>query len=323
MRSPSSSSTSSISLRADAAPLLLRARRSPCRARPCSAPYFQHSAVPITPLASSATKPVPASRDKSPVVRAMWPFDFDRQRMAAAMSSPVKGRYDNARFAASFSFRSDMPGSLMAEGSCRHSLIALQRCPERFDRARGKGRCKIDAKLRWRRKRVQSAESRPLVGDLLAAPASATISSTSKHESKGYLSMDSFNPDDVAIRRAHFIGGEYVDAGPRERIEVARPSDGMVYASVPLADAALMDRAVENAWTAFQHERLGAHGAARTRAASCAASRTWSKPMSPTLGRWKRSARRARCAMPPPGTCRSRLRAFAFTRSSPTSSAAK
>jgi aldehyde dehydrogenase (NAD+) len=66
--------------------------------------------------------------------------------------------------------------------------------------------------------------------------------------------MDSFNPDDVAIRSGHYIGGEYVDveAGER-RIEVARPSDGVVYASVPLADAGMVDRAVENAWQAFKH----------------------------------------------------------------------
>ncbi|KXU84505.1 aldehyde dehydrogenase [Paraburkholderia monticola] len=64
--------------------------------------------------------------------------------------------------------------------------------------------------------------------------------------------MDSFNPDDVAIRSGHYIGGEYVEAGER-RIAVARPSDGVVYASIPLADAAVVDRAVENAWQAFKH----------------------------------------------------------------------
>ena len=63
--------------------------------------------------------------------------------------------------------------------------------------------------------------------------------------------MESFDPSKIVVRGAHFIGGEYVDAGP-QRIDVARPSDGMVYASVPVADAALIDRAVENAWTAFR-----------------------------------------------------------------------
>ena len=67
--------------------------------------------------------------------------------------------------------------------------------------------------------------------------------------------MDSFNPDDVAIRSGHFIGGEYVDADVRggdRRLDVARPSDGVMYASVPLADAAQVDRAVDNAWQAFR-----------------------------------------------------------------------
>ncbi|VXC96751.1 NADP/NAD-dependent aldehyde dehydrogenase PuuC [Burkholderia sp. 8Y] len=61
--------------------------------------------------------------------------------------------------------------------------------------------------------------------------------------------MDRFDPAAVAVRRGHFIGGEYIDAGP-SRIEVARPSDGVPYASVPLADDAMIDYAVENAWRA-------------------------------------------------------------------------
>ncbi|ASL46236.1 Aldehyde dehydrogenase PuuC [Burkholderia sp. AD24] len=68
--------------------------------------------------------------------------------------------------------------------------------------------------------------------------------------------MDSFNPNDVAIRSGHFIGGEYVDGnehGGAHRLDVSRPSDGVIYASIPLADAALVDRAVENAWQAFRH----------------------------------------------------------------------
>ena len=65
--------------------------------------------------------------------------------------------------------------------------------------------------------------------------------------------MDSFNPDDVAIRSGHFIGGQYVDGNAGAcRLEVARPSDGVVYASVPVADADMVDRAVENAWQAFR-----------------------------------------------------------------------
>ncbi|MGI4983178.1 MAG: aldehyde dehydrogenase family protein, partial [Janthinobacterium lividum] len=44
---------------------------------------------------------------------------------------------------------------------------------------------------------------------------------------------------------------EHAGAGA-PRIDVTRPSDGAVYASVPLGDAALVDRAVENAWQAFR-----------------------------------------------------------------------
>ncbi|WP_027802614.1 aldehyde dehydrogenase family protein [Paraburkholderia dilworthii] len=66
--------------------------------------------------------------------------------------------------------------------------------------------------------------------------------------------MDSFNPDEVTVRSGHFIGGEYVEGGEHgaRRMEVARPSDGVVYASVPVADANMVDRAVENAWQAFR-----------------------------------------------------------------------
>ncbi|MFL6684166.1 aldehyde dehydrogenase family protein, partial [Paraburkholderia graminis] len=66
--------------------------------------------------------------------------------------------------------------------------------------------------------------------------------------------MDSFNPDDVAIRSGHFIGGEWVQGSGQgtRRMDVARPSDGVVYASVPVADADMVDRAVENAWQAFR-----------------------------------------------------------------------
>jgi aldehyde dehydrogenase (NAD+) len=63
--------------------------------------------------------------------------------------------------------------------------------------------------------------------------------------------MDSFDPASIVVRGGHFIGGEYVDEGV-SRIDVARPSDGVVYASVPIADAAMIDRAVDNAWSAYR-----------------------------------------------------------------------
>ncbi len=67
--------------------------------------------------------------------------------------------------------------------------------------------------------------------------------------------MDQFDPTRVAVRSGHFIGGEYVDEHAAEgtrRIDVARPSDGIVYASVPVAGDAMVDRAVEDAWRAFR-----------------------------------------------------------------------
>ncbi|HKT98503.1 MAG TPA: aldehyde dehydrogenase family protein [Paraburkholderia sp.] len=58
--------------------------------------------------------------------------------------------------------------------------------------------------------------------------------------------MDQFDPGAVAIQSGHFIGGERVRGGA-SHIDVARPSDAVVYASVPVADAQMVDRAVENA----------------------------------------------------------------------------
>ncbi|MGF6597994.1 aldehyde dehydrogenase (NAD+) [Paraburkholderia sp. GAS448] len=68
--------------------------------------------------------------------------------------------------------------------------------------------------------------------------------------------MDSFNPADIVVRGGHFIGGEYVDEYGRG-IDVLRPSDGVAYAAVPLGDAALVDRAVANAWHAFRTSGWG------------------------------------------------------------------
>ena len=62
-------------------------------------------------------------------------------------------------------------------------------------------------------------------------------------------SMDSFDPRLIAVRSAHFISGQYRDAQPG--LEVVRPSDGQVYAQLPIADADLVDEAVDAAWQAF------------------------------------------------------------------------
>ncbi len=62
--------------------------------------------------------------------------------------------------------------------------------------------------------------------------------------------MNSFDPNGVSVRSAHFIGGRYRNGLPG--LEVSRPSDGQPYAQLPIADAALVDEAVENAWQAFR-----------------------------------------------------------------------
>lgn len=61
--------------------------------------------------------------------------------------------------------------------------------------------------------------------------------------------MQRFDPDRIAVRSAHFIGGRYVEGGP-SGFDVKRPSDGIAYASLPVADADLVDQAVENSWRA-------------------------------------------------------------------------
>ncbi|MCC5960033.1 MAG: aldehyde dehydrogenase [Rhodobacteraceae bacterium] len=60
----------------------------------------------------------------------------------------------------------------------------------------------------------------------------------------------SFSPDDLTLRPAHFIGGDYVvDKG---RLDVLAPSDGRWLARIPVADADMVDRAVAAARTALK-----------------------------------------------------------------------
>lgn len=63
--------------------------------------------------------------------------------------------------------------------------------------------------------------------------------------------MSSFDPQTVAVPAGHFIGGRLV-AGP-PALQVRRPSDGQVHADLPLADATLVDEAVQNAWQAWRN----------------------------------------------------------------------
>jgi len=52
----------------------------------------------------------------------------------------------------------------------------------------------------------------------------------------------SFDPASVTLPRGHHIGGEWVDA--KDGVDLRRPSDGVAFAACPIADAALVDRAV-------------------------------------------------------------------------------
>ena len=57
--------------------------------------------------------------------------------------------------------------------------------------------------------------------------------------------MSDFAPDSIAFSTGHYIGGQSVAEG--ERIAVARPSDLVDYAELPVATAETVDRAVTNA----------------------------------------------------------------------------
>ena len=63
--------------------------------------------------------------------------------------------------------------------------------------------------------------------------------------------MERFDPDQVAVRSAHFIGGQYVEGGA-DVLDVKRPSDGKSYAGLPVASADLVDEAVQDSWSAYK-----------------------------------------------------------------------
>jgi aldehyde dehydrogenase (NAD+) len=62
--------------------------------------------------------------------------------------------------------------------------------------------------------------------------------------------MADFTPESVTFATGHYIGG--ADVGEGERIPVARPSDRIDYAELPVADAATVDRAVTDAARALR-----------------------------------------------------------------------
>ena len=64
--------------------------------------------------------------------------------------------------------------------------------------------------------------------------------------------MRSFDPENIIVPAVHFIGGLGIDHGVAS-LDVRRPSDNRVYASVPVADANRVDEAVEGAWRAYKN----------------------------------------------------------------------
>lgn len=66
------------------------------------------------------------------------------------------------------------------------------------------------------------------------------------------LAVQSFDPSQVKVPAGHFIDGDLMFPAGGVRLEVRRPSDGQAYADVPVGDAALVDQAVQGAWTAWR-----------------------------------------------------------------------
>ncbi len=64
--------------------------------------------------------------------------------------------------------------------------------------------------------------------------------------------MERFDPDQVAVRSAHFIGGRHLEGGA-DTMDVKRPSDGRSYAGVPVANADLVDQAVQDSWRTYKN----------------------------------------------------------------------
>lgn len=62
--------------------------------------------------------------------------------------------------------------------------------------------------------------------------------------------MASFDPRDIKVRCAHFIGGRSRDAVAE--LEVFRPSDGQLQSGLPCASADLVDEVVESTWRAWK-----------------------------------------------------------------------
>ncbi|SIS92251.1 aldehyde dehydrogenase family protein [Insolitispirillum peregrinum] len=65
----------------------------------------------------------------------------------------------------------------------------------------------------------------------------------------------SFDPNSLTLPQGHYIGGTYVAA--REGMTLYRPSDAVAFADCPIADAALVDQAVQTAKQALKTSGWG------------------------------------------------------------------
>jgi len=65
----------------------------------------------------------------------------------------------------------------------------------------------------------------------------------------------SFDPDTLALPIGHFIGGALIEA--KDGLDMHRPSDSKAYAHCPVADADLVDHAVESAKAALKSSNWG------------------------------------------------------------------
>lgn len=84
--------------------------------------------------------------------------------------------------------------------------------------------------------------------------------------------MERFDPNRIVVRNAHLIGGLYVEGGS-DTLDVKPPSDGVSYAGLPVADANVVDLAVQDARCAFKNSTGRAVRRASVRA-SCGAGPT-------------------------------------------------
>jgi len=64
--------------------------------------------------------------------------------------------------------------------------------------------------------------------------------------------VSAFDPDQIHVPAGHFIQGRLIPAPADQAQDVLRPSDGHAYASLPMAQADLVDEAVEGAYTAWR-----------------------------------------------------------------------